>query len=265
MIIILTIIASLGLITQFLLDYFIKNKKKKLYFGLTVLIIAIVGIWGSYISQNNDNEKLSNNLEEIKKTNIQLKSTLDLRNSDLILIKSQNDSLKTLFGELTTSQKSLKEIVGRESKFNVYLNNILVKDKQVVLIPIKSQSPVIRFDIQNVGKVPAPESFACITYPKNIVGIKHDKWFTEAPPGVFIDDHIVVQKEFEHLVSISKLVIDVGNGLTLPPLEITRTIKDKLEIPLTLLVTVPNGPRTRRILNIVFYNGDGVIKTVDMK
>ena len=262
---IVSIIACLGLFGQLLLDFFVKEKKKKLHTGIAVFTSAVIGIWVAYVVQNKDNEELQANLKKIEHANLKLQSTLDLRDSDLVLIRTQNDSLKSYITLLSNSQKGLQEIVNRKPKFKVFLNNLVVEDNQVVLIPTRLPAQEIEFTIQNVGDVPAPEFFACITYPKRLKNVKHDKWTTGSPPGGFHDNHIEVQKDFEHILTGQKFVIDKGMGVSLWPLKIPEPILGWLLLPLTLEVTIPNGPLTIRRLDILFYNGEGKISTSNEK
>lgn len=98
-------IASLMLIFQFFLDSFSWSKRKKKYFGLSILMCGLFTLLISYVVQKND--KLRNESEkrlteerhnreiddQQKRFNKSDSINMDLR-SELILIRRQNDSLK---------------------------------------------------------------------------------------------------------------------------------------------------------------------------
>jgi len=56
--VILTILATLGVIGQFILDRLLKNNKTKIIVGSIILGLIVFGIWGSYTIQNNDKKEL---------------------------------------------------------------------------------------------------------------------------------------------------------------------------------------------------------------
>lgn len=102
---ILVILTSVVLLSQFFLDFMIESRKKKIRIGAIILMIGFISLIITYIFQNR--EKLladSKHEKEIKlqqvrfnkldSINIALNSELKIRNGDLVFIKTQNDSLK---------------------------------------------------------------------------------------------------------------------------------------------------------------------------
>lgn len=51
---ILIILTSIILLSQFFLDYFVKTKKRKIHIGSAILVIGLIVIWFAYFVQKND-------------------------------------------------------------------------------------------------------------------------------------------------------------------------------------------------------------------
>jgi hypothetical protein len=93
--ILLLVLATLGILSQFLIDYFVNKNRKtfKLILGIVILTFACFGIWGSYSIQ------IRNSLNEIA-LNDSLKLKLQVANNKivemnkiLLEVQDQNDTL----------------------------------------------------------------------------------------------------------------------------------------------------------------------------
>ena len=135
----LIIVASLALLFQFLVDYLVKSKKKKIRLGIFILILGLASIWFAFVE--NDNEKKldekkhqkelseqKNRFNRIDSINQLLNTEIKIRNEDLKQIKFQNDSLIIRLHDLNKSQKkflTLSEFSAKEiSKSRTALENI---------------------------------------------------------------------------------------------------------------------------------------------
>lgn len=112
---ILIILTSIILLSQFLLDYFVKTKKRKVYIGSAILVIGLIVIWFAYFVQKNDEIDTAeshkheliiqkNRFNRLDSLNIVLETELKIRNNDLASIKLQNDTLKYHLLKMTEKQ-----------------------------------------------------------------------------------------------------------------------------------------------------------------
>jgi hypothetical protein len=62
--IILTILATIGLVGQFVVDRVSKKEKSKKIIGLILVILGSIGVWGSYKTQNDSNNDLIEKIVE---------------------------------------------------------------------------------------------------------------------------------------------------------------------------------------------------------
>jgi hypothetical protein len=126
--IILNILATLGVISQFFIEHRIKKNQLKRWVGFTIMILAAIGIWGSFFVQNRDNQKLSNSLESIITTNNELRVILKEREKDITTVRDQNDSLKIMLADFKKRQEEfiiISEISTKEiSRSREILQNI---------------------------------------------------------------------------------------------------------------------------------------------
>jgi len=102
---ILILLTSIVLLSQFFLDFLQESKKKKIRIGAVILLVGLISLLITYVFQKNE-KGLANSKHEkeikhqqdrfnkLDSTNIALSSELKIRNGDLVFIKHQNDSLK---------------------------------------------------------------------------------------------------------------------------------------------------------------------------
>nr|WP_319997606.1 hypothetical protein [uncultured Draconibacterium sp.] len=101
----LIIITSVVLLSQFLIDFIVESKKRKIQIGITILIFGLLSVWLAFIIQNQEKKKSSElhskerfeqeaRFNKLDSTNAILEIELKIRNADLENIKRQNDSLK---------------------------------------------------------------------------------------------------------------------------------------------------------------------------
>jgi hypothetical protein len=124
----LNIFATIGVLGQFILESIVKNKNTKQILRLLIVFLASIGIWGSYYLQNRGNKKLSDDLSEIKNTNIELSVVLKERQNDIQIVREQNDSLKIMLAEFNKQQEEfiiISELSANEiSKSRAILEDI---------------------------------------------------------------------------------------------------------------------------------------------
>ena len=97
----LNILATIGIVAQYVIEHIVKGKERKKTFGVIILVSTGIGIWGSYYIQQQETVELSSQLGEIKSLNIDLQAQLRLRDADILHVRTQNDSLRLQLTELS--------------------------------------------------------------------------------------------------------------------------------------------------------------------
>jgi hypothetical protein len=104
----LVLLASIGILLQYFLEYLNKIKYRKKIIGGVIVVCTLAGLWGSYVVQKDDAKELKSGLDTLKIQNSQLSINLDKRDSSLTKIRSQNEYLIDLMIKLSTDQKEFK-------------------------------------------------------------------------------------------------------------------------------------------------------------
>ena len=104
----LSIIVSLGIFLQYILDYVNKTKNRKKIIGGIVVVCTLAGLWGGYAVQQKDSNELKSSLDTLKTQNRHLSLDLGKHDSSLTKIRSQNEFLIELMIELGKEQKEFK-------------------------------------------------------------------------------------------------------------------------------------------------------------
>ena len=109
--ILLIIIASIGILLQFILDHIDKTKTRKKIVGITIVACTLAGLWGSYAVQKGESKELNSTLDTLKYQNSQLGIDLGKRDSSLNKIRSQNEFLIDLMIALNKEQKKTNILI----------------------------------------------------------------------------------------------------------------------------------------------------------
>ncbi len=156
----------------------------------------------------------------------------------------------------------LKGLATRKASFKTYLNDVEVPTRSVVLIPSNGKTQALRFDVQNVGSVPATGIFVCLVYPAGLKALRHEGWRKEDAPGIFHEGHIIKQEHLGHIVYESKNLIDIDTGLRLPPLLIEKHITSPLSIPVILTVSSPQAEMSVTSIELLLKPSKGSVRIV---
>lgn len=112
---ILVILTSVVLLSQFFLDFMIESKRKKIKIGAIILVVGFISLIITYVFQNKEKLHADSKHEKeiylqqvrfnkLDSINIALNYELKIRNGDLVFIKTQNDSLKLRLMKLQEKQ-----------------------------------------------------------------------------------------------------------------------------------------------------------------
>lgn len=135
---ILVILTSLVLLSQFFLDFITESRKKKIRIGAIILIVGFISLFITYVFQKREklfadtkHEKEINQQQvrfnKLDSTNIALNSELKIRNGDLIFIRNQNDSLKLRLMKMQEKQDA-SLIISQYSAIEVNKSRIAIEN-----------------------------------------------------------------------------------------------------------------------------------------
>jgi len=140
----------------------------------------------------------------------------------------------------TESRKLLAPQKNTDTKpsFRILVNGIAIGDLSQVPIPY-TDNALIKIRIQNMGSAPASEVSACIIYPAYFTQVSADGWSEQLSSDWHEHEQIMSETEVAHHRVLSKAPLAVGDGLSLPDIQI-KNPKNCL-IPFALRVWAPNS------------------------
>ena len=140
----------------------------------------------------------------------------------------------------TESRKlqALQTATDNKLSFKTLVNGVAVADLSQVQIPY-ADNTVIKIRVQNIGSAPAREVSACIMYPAYFTQVSPDGWDEQLSSDWYEHEQIMPETEVAHHRVVSKAPLTVGDGLSLPDIQI-KGPKNSL-IPVALRVWAPNS------------------------
>ncbi len=118
------------------------------------------------------------------------------------------------------------------------MNDVAIGDLSQVPIPY-TDNALIKIRIQNMGSAPASEVSACIIYPAYFTQVSADGWSEQLSSDWHEHEQIMSETEVAHHRMLSKAPLAVGDGLSLPDIQI-KNPKNFL-IPFALRAWAPNS------------------------
>lgn len=162
------IILIIAIVLQFLLNFLLKNKPKRIktLIGSIIMVIAIIGIIYNSGTENTKYNYLKNKLDTITDRNLNLESKISLYlnkisnlNQELKNVNSGYDSLtiqnKLLMAELKhTSNRTILELMETNKSMKNLSNasgaRIITKDQKLMMISVLSQATGSKIKIEYV-------------------------------------------------------------------------------------------------------------------
>ena len=134
--------------------------------------------------------------------------------------------------------QALETSADKKPSFKVLLNGVAVADLDQVQIPHADNS-VIKIRVQNIGSAPASEVSACVIYPAYFTQVSPDGWDQQLSLDWYEHEQVMPEIEVAHHRIISKVPLTVGDGLSLPDIQV-KNPKDS-RIPVAFRVWAPNS------------------------
>lgn len=133
---------------------------------------------------------------------------------------------------------ALQKATVNKPSFKALVNGVAVADLSQVQIPY-TDNAVIKIRVQNIGSAPASEVSACIIYPVYFTQVYPDGWDEQLSSDWHEHEQIMPETEVAHHRVVSKAPLTVGDGLSLPDIQIKNP--KNLVIPFALRVWAPNS------------------------
>jgi hypothetical protein len=145
--------------------------------------------------------------------------------------------------------QALQKATDKNPSFRILMNGVAVADLSQVQIPY-TDNAVIKIRVQNSGSASASEISACIIYPAYFTQVSPDGWDQQLSSDWYEHEQIMPEIEVAHHRVISRSPLTVGDGLSLPDIQI-KNPKNSL-IPVVLRVWAPNSEVSITRFNLIF-------------
>ena len=107
----LIIIAIIGIYLQYRIEHIIKGTKKKQRYGKIILIVTVLSLIGSNVSQYFDSRQFSKDISDMKKSNDTLRVKLEQRGLELNKVGDELKNIQAKNDSLLVANDVLKKLI----------------------------------------------------------------------------------------------------------------------------------------------------------